>query len=208
MNLKFYEKTVNLTDSVNRIKIKDYAPLMLTIDPFNLRQLISQDEQNGQFQLSSKVYKIVYNWGDGTTHVQKFFPSDYNDDLNILYPSSKEKGDPRNFPQKHLYTVLNENKKLFFIKVDVYLYGQSIPLSYNFELVIEPPRMDGTKTGFFKNVHLIYTKMFGIDNKILYVFEGKDPSWIFPIIVEWRPRRSQFSDDLENNDYYTYQLNI
>lgn len=208
MSLKFYEQTVNLTDSVNRIKISDYAPCLLTIDPFNTRPLISQNEVNGQFQLPSKVYKIVYDWGDGTSETQKIFPSEYSENTSFSYPSKKENGDPRNFPKQHLYTVLNENKKLFFIKVQVYMFGQNSPLTYNFELTIQPPRLDGTLTGFFKNFHLIYTKMFGIDNKILYVFEGKNPSWIFPVIADWRPRLSEIPDENENNDYYTYQLNI
>jgi hypothetical protein len=208
MSLKFYEQTIKLIDSKNKTVISNYAPLLLTVDPFNIRPLISQDEQNGQFQLTSKVYKIVYDWGDGTKETQKIFPSEYSANLSFSYPSTKETGDPRNFPKKHLYTVFNENKKLFFIKIQVYLFGETNPLTYNFELIIQPPRLDGTLTGFFKNFHLIYTKMFGLDNKILYIFEGKEPSWIFPVIADWRPKQSQLSNGSQKDDYYTYQLNI
>jgi hypothetical protein len=50
--------------------------------------------------------------------------------------------------------------------------------------------------------------MFGLDNKILYIFEGKEPSWIFPVIADWRPKQSQLSNGSQKDDYYTYQLNI
>lgn len=207
MNLKFYEKTINLIDSNKTTRISDYAPLLLKVDPFNIRPNLEQSEESGQFQLSSKVYKIVYDWGDGKIETQKIFPSEYTDNPVVVYPSTKEKGDPRNFPKQHLYTVLNENRKSFFIKIDVYLFGELKPLSYRFEVIVEAPRLDGTLTGFFKNFHLIYTKMFGVDNKILYVFEGKNPSWIFPVIADWRPRITSSTGTIEDY-YYTYQLNI
>jgi hypothetical protein len=49
--------------------------------------------------------------------------------------------------------------------------------------------------------------MYGTDNKILYVFEGKDPSWTMPVLVDWRIRRSDDTVD-EGEDFDIYQLNI
>jgi hypothetical protein len=49
--------------------------------------------------------------------------------------------------------------------------------------------------------------MYGIDNKILYIFEGKDPSWIMPALVDWRIRTNDETVE-EGDDYEIYQLNI
>ncbi len=203
MSLKLYEKNINLTDSTKLIQFEDKAPLRLIINPFNMKKTPTSTE----FEFSSKFYKIVYDWGDGVIETQKAIPASFSDVASFNYPFVKEKGDPRNFIKEHIYTLTSDYKKSIDISVSAYMYGVSIPLVYKFRLLLNAPRLDGSKTGFFKNFHLIHTKMFDFDNKILYVFEGKDPSWIFPVLVDWRKRTGTFSPD-EFEDYNKYQLNI
>lgn len=212
MNLKLYETTLNLTDSTNQIEIKGNAPLNLIVNPFNMKKTPTGSESD----FSSKISKIVYDWGDGITETQKAIPASFSDPANTNYPSIKEKGDPRNFIKNHIYNFTNLEyfeitqtfEKLLDLKVYAYMYGIKDPITYKFRIRLSAPRLDGSKTGFFKNFHLIYTKMFDLDNKILYVFEGKDPSWIFPVLVDWRKNKVLYDAEQELIDYNKFEINI
>jgi hypothetical protein len=87
------------------------------------------------------------------------------------------------------------------------MFGVKNPLTYKFRILLTAPKLDGSKTGFFKHFHLINSKIFGPDNKILYLFEGKEPSWIFPVITDWRTKVGEESP-ISLEDYNTYELNI
>jgi hypothetical protein len=209
MNLKLYETNVNLLSSDKTLVIRQFAPLNFTINPFNARPLSTQgnDSDGGQFNFQSKIYKIVYDWGDGHIETQKIQPSSFNSSPSLSYPNQKEQGDPRNFPKNHIYSLTDTARKVINANAKIYMFGVRNPLIYNFRIILSAPRLDGTKTGFFKNFHLIDSKIFGTDNKILYIFEGKDPSWVFPVIADWRPKQGEQSAVLFD-DYDVYQLNI
>lgn len=203
MDIKLYETTFDLVSSNERVFIDEFAPLKLTINPFDALP----SKNSNQFNFQSKIYKIVYDWGDGQVETVKIKPSTFNSSNLINYPSVKESGDPRNTTKEHIYTLDKEIKKAFNISIKIYMFGNNSPIEYLATLRLQSPRLDGTKTGFFKNVHLIDAKMYGTDNKILYIFEGKDPSWILPALVDWRIKRSDETVD-EGEDFEIYQLNI
>jgi hypothetical protein len=209
MNLKLYETTVNLLSSDKLFVIRQFAPFKLTIDPFNARPLSTQETNfgQGQFNFQSKIYKIVYDWGDGTIETQKIEPSTFNSPASFIYPDVKEQGDPRNFVKNHIYNLTDTFKKIINANAKIYMFGVRNPLTYRFRIFLNAPRLDGSKTGFFKHFHLINSKIFDTDNKILYIFEGKDPSWIFPVVVDWRPKTGDPTVVLDD-DYDVYQLNI
>jgi hypothetical protein len=56
------------------------------------------------------------------------------------------------------------------------------------ELIYKYLGIGQQRAAFFKNMHLVYTKMFDADNKILYIFEGKEPTWAFPVVIDWREK--------------------
>jgi hypothetical protein len=212
MNLKLYETTLNLTDSTRLIEINSRVPLNLTVNPFNMKKTPTSNE----FDFSSKISKIVYDWGDGVIETQKAIPASFSDPQTTNYPFVKEKGDPRNFIKTHIYNFSSSDyyqitqtfEKLVDLNVYAYMYGVKDPITYKFRIRLSAPRLDGSKTGFFKNFHLIYTKMFDLDNKILYVFEGKDPSWIFPVLVDWRKNTVLYDAGQELIDYNKFEINI
>ena len=203
MEIKLYETSFELISSGDKIFIDQFAPLRLTIDPFNALP----SKNLNQFNFPSKIYKIVYDWGDGKVETTKIQPSKFNTPSLINYPVIKENGDPRRVKKEHIYTLDNELKKVFNLSVKIYMFGISQPIEYNAVIRLSAPQLDGTVRGFFKNVHLIDAKMYGTDNKILYIFEGKDPSWIMPALVDWRIRTNDETVD-EGDDYEIYQLNI
>jgi hypothetical protein len=209
MNLKFYETTFDLLSSDKTAVITQFAPLNFTVNPFNARPLSNQESETGQgqFKFESKIYKIVYDWGDGNIETQKIQPSSFNSSASLSYPLEKEKGDPRNFSKNHIYNLTDTFKSVINGNVEIYMFGVKNPLTYKFRILLTAPKLDGSKTGFFKHFHLINSKIFGPDNKILYLFEGKEPSWIFPVITDWRTKVGEESP-ISLEDYNTYELNI
>lgn len=203
MDIQLYETTFNLISSAKIINIDQFAPMRLTINPFNALP----SEGSTQFGFQSKVYKIVYDWGDGQVETVKIRPSSFNVTPTVNYPVSKESGDPRQVTKQHIYTLNNEFKKAFLLSVKIYMFGVKNPIEYRAIIRLSAPQLDGTIKGFFKNMHLIDAKMYGTDNKILYIFEGKEPSWTMPVLVDWRVRRGDDTVD-EGEDFFTYQLNI
>lgn len=203
MELQLYETSFDLISSNEKVFIDQFAPLKLTIDPFNALP----SKNSNQFNFSSKIYKIVYDWGDGEVETIKIQPSQFNTTPIFNYPAVKENGDPRQVKKEHIYTLNNELKKLFNLSVKIYMFGVSQPIEYFAVIRLSAPQLDGTIKGFFKNIHLIDAKMYGTDNKILYIFEGKDPSWIMPVLVDWRIKKNDETVE-EGDDYEIYQLNI
>jgi hypothetical protein len=195
MNLKIYEETLNLDKPNEVITINSFAPLKVYVNPSNAKPYLP----NNNFTL--KISKIIYDWGDGSIEEQKFKPSLYSSptETGLI----RENGDPRNFAKTHQYSLSTQFTSQFNIKISLYQFTLSTPVVYNYRLNLKAPRLDGTKTSFFKNMHLIYTKMFGVDNKILYVFEGKDPTWSFPVVVDWRRKGGEFLPVL-GSDYDVY----
>jgi hypothetical protein len=203
MDIKLYETSFDLVSSNERVFIDQFAPLKLTIDPFNALP----SKNLNQFNFASKIYKIVYDWGDGEIETVKIYPSQFNAPTIFSYPSVKETGDPRQVKKEHVYTLSGELKKAFNLSVKIYMFGRNQPIEYRAVIRLSAPQLDGTVRGFFKNIHLIDAKMYGTDNKILYIFEGKDPSWILPVLVDWRIRKNDETVE-EGDDYEIYQLNI
>lgn len=198
MDVKIYETTLNLLSANKTENITNFVPLKLYIDPS-----ISIPELPNLY-FNSKISKIIYEWGDGQVDTQKFFPSDFSASDNT--GSIRETGDPRNYVKSHVYTLSAEFEKQLNLKVFLYQFGVKAPTIYTFKINLKAPRLDGTKSSFFKNMHLIYTKMFDADNKILYVFEGKEPTWAFPVVIDWREKEGETKSVL-GSDYSIYSLN-
>lgn len=198
MDVKIYETWLNLLSANKSVNLAEFVPFKLNIDP-----AITLPEPPATF-FNLKIKKIVYDWGDGQIEEQKFFPSAFAASDNT--GTFRETGDPRNYIKSHVYTLSAEYKKLVSAKVHLYQFGIKDPITYTFNMTLRAPRLDGTKTSFFKNMHLVYTKMFGADNKILYIFEGKEPTWAYPVLIDWREKSGDV-DPILGQDYEVYSLN-
>jgi hypothetical protein len=145
------------------------APFTLNLDPKLL-------------ELNGKIYKIDYDFGDGNTFSQKYFYSSKTNNL-LNYPN--DIGDPRNYTISNTYYLTDNIAKYVQVSVKIYELGNTTPSDYFVNLNLNTPNLDGEVDGYFKNIHLISTKMFGPDDKILYVFESDEPNYILPAIVKW-----------------------
>jgi len=165
-----FERTINLTTSLHNTTISDYAPLSLTINPSSLI-------------VSKKIYKIEYIFDD-ETKIQSLF---YKKTTTETLPFQSEIGDPRNYKcNKTFYITSTSTSQVFGISANVYQIGLSTPTKIEFKLNLNAPIMDGNNANaFFDSVQLLYTRMFGVNNDILYVFESVNPNYYIPVVVNW-----------------------
>jgi hypothetical protein len=165
-----FEKTINLTTSLHNTTISDYAPLSLTINPSSLI-------------VSKKIYKIEYIFDDEIKTQTLFYKSDTTETL----PFQSEIGDPRNYKcNKTFYITSTATSQVFGISANVYQLGVTNPTKIEFKLNLNAPIMDGTNANaFFDSVQLLYTRMFGVNNDVLYVFESVNPNYYIPVVVNW-----------------------
>jgi hypothetical protein len=165
-----FEKTINLTTSLHNTTISDYAPLSLTINPSTLN-------------VSKKIYKIEYIFDDEIKTQTLFYKKPTTETLPFL----TEIGDPRNYKcNKTFYITSTATSQIFGVSANVYQLGVTNPTKIEFKLNLNAPIMDGTNANaFFDSVQLLYTRMFGVNNDILYVFESVNPNYYIPVVVNW-----------------------
>jgi hypothetical protein len=166
-----FETSLNLTTSLHNTINNFYAPLKLTINPSTLN-------------ISKKIHKIEYIFED-ETKIQSLF---YKKTTTETLPFQSEIGDPRNYKcNKTFYITSTATSQVFGISVNVYQIGVTNPTKIEFKLNLTSPKMDGTG-GVFDSVQLLYTRMFGVNNDILYVFETIDPNYYIPVVVNWNKK--------------------
>lgn len=168
-----------LSPAVSSMFLEVTSPFLLTIDPQNSLAFAGTQ--------AYKAYKIEYLFNDGTPPIVKeayvdLFKKDYT------LPIFNDPGDPRNYPVNHLYSSKNGEELNIFTKVKVYWYTapQSVDFNivYNINIRLIPHSLK--HNGFFDKIHLGQTRMFGFNNDILYNFEGVNPTYSMPVLVNWK----------------------
>jgi hypothetical protein len=172
--------TLNPSQSAYDVNISNkLAPYELTI---NTRYSIP---------VNSRVYRIEYNFDDGSEPlIQKLRPVFAQTDRNLAI--SQQIGDPRNYPVTKKFYLQEELSKTFNITVKVF-WVQSKNLqnlnyiTYKINLNLSAPSLDSeTVNNYFSDLQLASTRMFGLDNSILYNFESSDPDCLLPVLVKWK----------------------
>jgi len=59
---------------------------------------------------------------------------------------------------------------------------------------------------YFKEVHLVGSRMFGPNNDILYYFESVNPSYILPVLVNWTQKPAPIPEPYMPVDYRPFKL--
>ena len=163
--------------------VNGFAPFTLTILPSSV-------------PLSNKVYKIEYNFGDGTIESQ------------LLKPDSAQE-DPCLVSKTHTYILTSSFVRNFEVTVDFYQFNKPSYDRFNFILSLSAPSLEGLNPDnlsqlsyYFKEVHLIGSRMFGPENEILYMFEGIDPDYFLPVLINWKAKPIQPIIKSIKDDYY------
>lgn len=175
----YVSTSVVLNPSYPELNVNTIAPVTLSIDP----RLVSP---------TKKVYKIVYDFGDGSEPlVKKLGGKPLESDSSLPY--SSEILDPRNFKVEHNFVLENKTEQTFIISVKVYsVISSTITDNFTEYLInlkttapiLYTPDSESDKS-FFESIHLVSTRMFGADNTILYSFESANPQHLLPTIVKW-----------------------
>ncbi len=176
----------------SQTNIQTYAPFTLILNPSAL-------------SLDSKIHRIEYYFGDGKQKIQNLYFT-LTSAETMFMPYSAEPGDPRNFQQQNTYFLEKPESKVFVIEVRVYEFGSLDYKRYFVNLDLRPPILDGQSSEYFKNLHLISTKMFGPDDKIFYVFESQSPTYILPALIKWNPIEKQETINFINDIARPYKL--
>ena len=62
-------------------------------------------------------------------------------------------------------------------------------------------------SGYFQEMHLVGTRMFGPNNDILYMFESINPNYVIPALVNWKSRPMISNPSMiPNSSYRPYRL--
>ena len=183
-----YSASVTLTSN-NFISLNGYAPFQLSINPSGVT-------------LSNKVYNINYNFGDGTVVNQTL--------------STDLSGDPLYINQNHTYYLSNTFSSSVSAIVSYYQMGIATPSVYTISLNLTTPPMESSiynqttatsLSGYFQEMHLVGTRMFGPNNDILYMFESINPNYVIPALVNWKSRPMISSPSMiPNSSYRPYRL--
>lgn len=155
----------------SQTNIETYAPFTLVLNPSAL-------------SLDGKIHRIEYFFGDEKIKIQNFYYSTSSLE-SLTLPYSSEQGDPRNFNQENTFFLEEAENKLFTVEVRIYEFGSLDYKQYFVNLDLRPPILDGQSSEYFRNLHLVSTKMFGPDNKIFYVFESIAPTYVLPALIKW-----------------------
>lgn len=153
------------------------TPFSLTIDPTDSAA-------------TNLVYQIDYNFGDGNT----FTDNGYLSSNNLIFS-----------PQSHTYNLLNSFSQSPSATVSLHQIGIADPLIYTIEVNLKSPVLEGN-SGYFDEVHLVGTRMFGPNNDILYMFESINPNYVIPTLVNWQTKPIISIQDAVVKSYRPYRL--
>jgi hypothetical protein len=173
------QQTLLLTPHTTDISINTVSPFLLTINPqfgLSLENIYAE----------AKPFQIEYNFNDGSpVLIQKLFASPSVSDTSLPWP--EEPGDPRNYPVEHLFSLKNSisaNYTASIIFSWIANPDEAVNyVKYNISINLYPPSLASGK--YFKDIHLVSTRMFGPKDIVMYNFEGVEPSFGLPVLVDW-----------------------
>jgi hypothetical protein len=180
-----HSKTVYLNTAYQAIT--GLSPFILTISPSTI-------------STSNKIYKITYDFGDGTL-IERLI----NPDNDEVFLSTDE---------TYVYYLTGNIQKTFNINVHEYQFNTSLYNDYTISLDLKAPPIESIATNlsglsssaYFDELHLVGTRMFGTENEILYMFESINPNYILPILVNWKTRPIKNIVKTIDNSYTPYKL--
>jgi hypothetical protein len=158
-------------DYFSQTTIDTFAPFTLLLNPATL-------------ETDSKVYKIEYDFGNGNIHTQNFYYG-LTSEKTYSLPYSSDPGDVRNYPTQETFYLDEPERRLFVVEVRIYQIGAKEYDRYYVNLFLNPPSLDGEINNYFKDLHLISTRMFDVDDKVFYNFESQSPNFILPALIRW-----------------------
>jgi Concanavalin A-like lectin/glucanases superfamily len=161
-------QTVYLNSTTSQT-ITGFSPFTLTINPSGI-------------PLPGKIYKITYDFGDGT-----FIERDLTTDNQNFFSNKFE---------TYVYNLTSNLQQYYNIQINAYQFNSSYYQNYNINLSLRTPPLESiclatssvSAAAYFNELHLVGSRMFGTEDEILYMFESINPSYLLPVLVNWKAR--------------------
>lgn len=127
---------------------------------------------------TGKIWKISYDFGDGnqTDRVLSLNPN--STDVNLPIP--QEPGDPRNFLVENQYYIDTVKTNDFLVNVYFYIIGANTPEKLSFTIRLNLPDISDIFESY-NTIKLVGSRMFGLDNQLIYLFESQVPNYLIPV---------------------------
>jgi hypothetical protein len=164
------------------------------VAPFTLSLVTSGVSLNG------KIRKIECNWDDGTNQTLTYKPKKGTDNT-LFFPD--EIGDPRNTIITKDFYANDYTLSIYYNTINFYIFGSSTPYTFNVVLNLTTP--DFQINTIFDDFHLTNTRMFGVNNDILYTFTGYVSSttndYTLLTLVNWNKKSNKLTAKQLNKPY-------
>ena len=165
---------------ISSFTINSYGPITITFNP-------------SAIQLPKKINRIVYSFSDDSPDITKSFYFAPTSMETMNYPYPLEPGDPRNYTVTKNFYTSQYFTKTFTVLTTIYQFGIQDPSSILYTINVISPEIDGKNadgTVTFEELNLLSTRMFGVNDDILYVFESKNPNYVLPVLINWSQKPS------------------
>jgi len=161
-------QTIQVDNSTDGSTISSYSPLSLTLCTSGFTPL-------------NKIWKIECDFGNDLQSTEELIPLlDQPTGTFIL----DESGDPRNKLLTTSYFFDDTAQKIYNIKIQFYEIGISTPEEVNFTISLTLPSLE-TILGDSTNFNLVGSRMFGVTDRLLYMFESQSPNYLLPVLLEF-----------------------
>jgi len=160
---------IDVNNLTNGTTIETFSPCTLVINA-------------GGYVSPDKIWKIVYSFGDGNSSekILSMNPNSYNPSS----PIPTEPGDPRNFSVENTYYFDDAVSKDFLITINFYTIGNSLPEIVSIILRLTLPKIDNIFEAA-DTIKLVGSRMFGLENQLVYVFESQRPNYLIPVLARF-----------------------
>jgi hypothetical protein len=194
-----FSETISLNGNgpYNFIINEKFAPFTLTVIPKDLSNF------------NKKVKAIEYIWGDGTSTFVDF-KIQLLANQNLPFPT--ESGSPLNYQQTHEYYFNDLELSKYIVKINVYFFGKSEVSTFYINLNLKNSYLNSLENitdgeYYFQEIHLVKTKMFGPNNRMLYIFQTINPNALLMASLNWA---KVYKENTLNNDsiksFYEFKL--
>ena len=159
---------------------------ILVIDNWNFHGVTENNTTVLTLSSGYHSIKLEYCEGPGYSKIQLLWSTPTSNNtfdiipIKYLYTDISDVGDPRGIPVVHtLIPSASSDPQLYNIKVKVTRGNTFIPTTYTLPLyVYKVNALDGAAQGYFEDVHIINSRVFGADNNKIYTLETVNPRYI------------------------------
>ena len=162
------QQIIDINNTSNGVTFSNFSPFTMVLSTSGYTSL-------------NKIWKIAYDFGNGDTQTVELKPTTETS-TNLPIPS--EPGDPRNSTVKSYYFFDDNSYKTYNLTIKFYTIGAETPETLNFSLYLRVPTI-AEVLGLSTDIKVVGSRMFGLDNQLLYFLESQNPNYLLPVLMKF-----------------------